>query len=52
MDNAARMRQRLLAVFLPLAAVLYVSAEALRPQRHRPNSFDDGRRAEGAAYRG
>ena len=32
MDNAARMRQRVLAVFLPLAAVLYVSAEALDPK--------------------
>jgi len=32
MDNAARMRQRLLAMFLPLAAVLYVSAEALDPK--------------------
>ena len=32
MDNAARMRQRVLALFLPLAAVLYVSAEALNPK--------------------
>jgi hypothetical protein len=32
MDNAARMRQRVLALFLPLAAVLYVSAEALDPK--------------------
>ncbi len=32
MDNAARARQRVLALFLPLAAVLYVSAEALDPK--------------------
>jgi len=32
MDNTARMRQRILALFLPLAAVLYVSAEALDPK--------------------
>ena len=32
MDNAARARQRLLAVFLPITAVLYISAEALDPQ--------------------
>jgi hypothetical protein len=32
MDNTARMRQRVLALFLPLAAVLYVSAEALNPK--------------------
>jgi hypothetical protein len=32
MDNAARMRQRVLALFLPIAAVLYVSAEALNPK--------------------
>jgi hypothetical protein len=32
MDNAARMRQRVLAVFVPLAAVLYVSTEALDPK--------------------
>jgi hypothetical protein len=32
MDNAAWMRQRVLALFLPLAAVLYVSAEALNPK--------------------
>ncbi len=32
MDNAARTRQRVLALFLPLAAVLYVSAEALDPK--------------------
>jgi hypothetical protein len=32
MDNAARIRQRVLAVFLPLAAVLYVSAEGLDPK--------------------
>jgi hypothetical protein len=32
MDNAARMRQRVLALFLPLTAVLYVSAEALNPK--------------------
>jgi MFS family permease len=29
MDNAARTRQRVLALFLPIAAVLYISAEAL-----------------------
>ena len=28
MDNAARIRQRVLALFLPLAAALYISAEA------------------------
>jgi hypothetical protein len=32
MDNAARMRQRVLALFLPLTAVLYVSTEALNPK--------------------
>ena len=32
MDNAARTRQRVLAIFLPLAAVLYISAEALSPK--------------------
>jgi hypothetical protein len=31
-NNAARVRQRLLAVFLPITAVLYVSAEALDPR--------------------
>jgi hypothetical protein len=29
MDNVARTRQRVLAIFLPIAAVLYISAEAL-----------------------
>jgi hypothetical protein len=32
MDNAARARQRVLAIFLPIAAVLYISAEALSPK--------------------
>ncbi len=32
MDHAARMRQRVLALFLPVAAVLYVSAEAVDPR--------------------
>jgi hypothetical protein len=32
MDRSARVRQRALAVFLPLAAVLYISAEALDPK--------------------
>jgi hypothetical protein len=32
MDSTARIRQRVLALFLPLAAVLYVSAEALNPR--------------------
>ena len=32
MDNAARTRQRVLAPFLPIAAVLYISAEALSPK--------------------
>ena len=32
MDHAARMRQRVLALFLPVAAVLYVSAEAGDPR--------------------
>jgi hypothetical protein len=32
MNNAARVRQRVLAVFLPITAVLYVSAEALDPR--------------------
>jgi hypothetical protein len=31
-DHAARIRQRVLAVFLPVAAVLYVSAEAVNPR--------------------
>jgi hypothetical protein len=32
MDNAARIRQRVLALFLPIAAVLYISGEALSPK--------------------
>jgi Domain of unknown function (DUF4386) len=32
MDNAARARQRALALFLPVAAVLYISAEAVSPK--------------------
>ncbi|MFZ0080811.1 MAG: hypothetical protein WAL13_17040, partial [Trebonia sp.] len=32
MDNAARTRQRVLALFLPIAAVLYITAEALSPK--------------------
>ena len=32
MDKAARTRQRILALFLPIAAVLYISAEALSPK--------------------
>jgi MFS family permease len=32
MDNAARTRQRVLALFLPIAAALYISAEALSPK--------------------
>jgi Domain of unknown function (DUF4386) len=32
MDNAARMRQRVLALFLPATAVLYISTEALNPK--------------------
>jgi hypothetical protein len=32
MDKAARTRQRVLALFLPVAAVLYISAEALSPK--------------------
>ena len=32
MDHTARMRQRVLALFLPLTAVLYVGAEALNPK--------------------
>ena len=32
MDNAARARRRVLALFLPVAAVLYISAEAVSPQ--------------------
>jgi hypothetical protein len=32
MDNAARARRRVLAAFLPIAAVLYISAEALSPK--------------------
>jgi hypothetical protein len=32
MDNAAPIRQRILALFLPLAAVLYVAAEAITPK--------------------
>ena len=32
MDNAARTRQRVLALFLPIAAALYISAEALTPK--------------------
>jgi hypothetical protein len=31
-DNAARMRQRILAIFLAVTAVLYVSCEALDPK--------------------
>ena len=32
MDNAARMRQRVLALILPIAAVLYIGGEALSPK--------------------
>jgi hypothetical protein len=32
MDNAARARRRVLALFLPVAAVLYISAEAVSPK--------------------
>lgn len=32
MDHAARMRQRVLAAFLPIAAVFYIAAEALSPR--------------------
>jgi hypothetical protein len=32
MDNAARIRQRVLALFLPIAAVLYVGGEAVSPK--------------------
>ena len=32
MDNAARTRQRVLAIFLPVTAMLYISAEALSPK--------------------
>jgi hypothetical protein len=32
MDNAVRTRQRVLAIFLPVTAVLYISAEALSPK--------------------
>ena len=32
MDNAARTRQRVLALFLPVAAVLYIGGEALSPR--------------------
>jgi len=32
MDKTARSRQRVLAMFLPIAAVLYISAEALSPK--------------------
>ena len=32
MDTAARTRQRVLALFLPIAAVLYISAEAISPK--------------------
>jgi hypothetical protein len=32
MDKASRTRQRILAIFLPITALLYVSAEALNPK--------------------
>jgi hypothetical protein len=32
MDNAARSRRRVLALFLPVAAVLYIAAEAVSPK--------------------
>src|ERR1700689_2795905 len=32
MDNAARTRRRVLALFLPVAAVLYIGGEALSPK--------------------
>ena len=32
MDHAARTRQRVLALFLPVAAVLYIGCEALSPR--------------------
>ena len=37
MDNAARTRQRVLAVFLPVTAVLYKRRGA-QPQGHRPEA--------------
>ena len=51
MDNAARTRQRVLAIFLPVTAVLYIGGEALGPQRHRPGDSDHGHRPQGAAHR-
>ena len=32
MDNAARARQRVLTVFLPVTAVLYIGGEAFSPK--------------------
>jgi hypothetical protein len=32
MDNASRIRQRILALFLPIAAVLYIGGEAVSPK--------------------
>jgi hypothetical protein len=32
LDNAGRVRQRVLALFLPVAAALYISAEAVNPR--------------------
>ena len=38
-DSAGRARQRVLALFLPVAAALYISAEALNPPRHRSAGY-------------
>jgi hypothetical protein len=32
MDNAARARQRMLAIFLPVTAAIYIGAEGLNPK--------------------
>ena len=42
MDNAARTRQRVLAIFLPVTAVLYISAEACSSILSRPGQSQRG----------
>lgn len=46
LDSAARARQRVLALFLPVAAALYISAEALNPHGTDPADHQPGHRAQ------
>ena len=52
MDKTARTRQRVLAMFLPIAAVLYISAEALSSKGTDQVVTDTVQRAQAAGHRG